>query len=321
MQDLKEYLQETLSVKIKVKSLPPKALKSLPIFMANLYRFELISLYDKEFLLVFAEGDFTTGQLKTHLDTISNALKITPVAVVGNMEAYKRKRLIEKRIPFIITAKQMYLPDLLIDLKEFGNNPVEQQETMQPAAQLLLLHHLQIESLENLNFAGIADKLGYNSNMTITRAAYYLHKMGLCEIRGTRDKSLHFGMNKKEIWEKVEPLMTSPVKKIQYFSGYVSDGNAYKSNNNALAHYSDLNDDVLEYYAVRPGYFKFLPGANLKPAPKNEGNICIEEWKYNPYFATKTKYVDPLSLYLCFRNDENERVEMALEQLIENIKW
>lgn len=60
------------------------------------------------------------------------------------------------------------MPSLLIDLKEFGVIQMVKQEVMQPAAQFLLLFHLQVESLEGLNLKTIAEKLEYNAT-TITR--------------------------------------------------------------------------------------------------------------------------------------------------------
>ena len=90
---------------------------------------------------------------------------------------------------------------------------------------------------------------------------------------------------------------------------------------NALAYYSDINEDVIEYYAAKPGYPSLIGGVNLKITGPLEGNICIEEWKYNPSLLTQTEFVDPLSLYLCFRNKPDERIEMALEQIIDKLTW
>ena len=226
----------------------------------------------------------------------------------------------KKKIPFIIPAKQMYLPDLLIDLKEFGNKAKEISKTMQPAAQFLLLYHLQAGTLEGINLKGIAKKLNYNA-ATITRAVHYLQNIGLCTLEGTKDKLLHFNKANKELWTEAEPLMQNPIKKSIYYIGEFKDDNIFKANNNALAHYSDLNDDIIEYYAVKPNYIKLIGDDKLRETAMHEGNICIEEWKYNPNILTTNDFVDPLSLYLCFRNETDERIEMALEQIIEQLAW
>jgi hypothetical protein len=320
MNELKEYLKSALGVETKIQPLNTDKLKKLPLYIASEYTIQLIELYHRDFLLVDVKNDFTTDTLKKHLETIRAAFDTNTIAVLTQLEAYKRIRLIEKKIPFIIPGKQMYLPDLLIDLKEFGNKPKELPVAMRPATQFLLLYHLQVEPLEGINLKGIAEKLGYDA-ATITRVAYYLHNIGLCTLEGMKDKSLHFNKDRRELWIEAEPLMNNPVKKMQYYSGWVADQNLCRANNNALAHYSDLNDDIIEYYAVRPGYTQLMGGVNLKKTAPQEGNICIEEWKYNPCLLTKTEFVDPLSIYLCFRNKPDERIEMALEQIIEQFEW
>jgi hypothetical protein len=216
----------------------------------------------------------------------------------------------------------MYMPDLLISLKEYGNKEPHYRkiEKMQPAAQLILLYHIQIQSLEGFNLGKIAEKLSYNP-MTITRAAYYFHNTGLCKLEGTKEKYLKFDKNNRELWDSAEAKMVNPINKSQYFTGYTLNKNFKKTNINALAYYTDLNNDPIKYLAVRHGYLKFIEGANLRPIDQLEGNICIEEWKYDPDLLSRTEYVDPLSLYLCFRENKNERIEMSLEKLLKQIQW
>ncbi len=318
--NLELYLKKTLAINVSIEPVEKQKLKVLPIAIAGLYEFATLNLYNHNLLLVISKEDYTVDRLKKHFELLGQSFEMKCVAIFDAIPSFIRTRLIEKGIPFIVVGKQLYMPNLLIDLKDFGNTEEIMPSNMQPSAQLLLLYHLQIESLEGLNFSMIADKLQYNG-MTITRAAYYLHHIGICSVSGTKDKSLNFNYNKKELWEKAEPLMASPIKQIKYFNGYLPKDNLFESDISALAFYSNLNPDIVDYYAVRPGYFQHIGGANLIPSGKLEGNICIEEWKYNPYLLTKSKCVDPLSLFLCLRNDTNERIQMALEQMMNNITW
>jgi len=320
MNELKKYFKSTLGIEPKIGILKAEKLKALPLFITNGYTIYSIELFERDFLLIDVKYDFTTNRLKKHLDIIRKTFNKNIIAVIPQLEAYIRARLIEQKIPFIIPGRQMYLPDLLIDLKEFGNKPKNIPKTLQPAAQLLLLYHLQVETLEGINLKGIAKKLNYNAG-TITRAVHYLQNIGLCTLEGTKDKLLHFNKANKELWAKAEPLMQNPIKKSIYYNGVIEDNNIFKANNNALAHYTNLNDDIIEYYAVKPNYIKLIEGDKLKETAIHEGNICIEEWKYDPNILTNDDFVDPLSLYLCFRNETDERIEMALEQIIEQLAW
>jgi len=322
MNEVVNYINEVLGTRVTYKKIVPEKLKNLPFFLANGYDFGEIRLYNQKIVLLSVKDDFTTEVLRTHLIKVQSILDAVVVAVIPPVDAYKRLRLIEKRIPFIVPGKQMYMPDLMISLKEYGNTRIEDQQpaNMQPAAQLILLYHLQVEPLEGLNLGTIAQKLGYNP-MTVTRAAFYFHNTGLCKIDGTKEKFLKFEKTKRALWDIAEPKMTNPINKTQFYTGYTLDQNLKKANINALAHYTELNDEPVEYLAMRSGYGKFIGGVNLKPIGTMEGNVCIEEWKYDPELLTRTEYIDPLSLYLCFRENKNERIEMALEKLLEQIQW
>ena len=322
MNEVANYINEVLGIKVNYKKVTPEKLKKLPFFLAKGYDFGEIKLFNQQIVLLIVKDDFTTNNLRTHLTKVQNDLDTVVVAVIPAVDAYKRLRLIEKKVPFIVPGKQMYMPDLMISLKEFGTTRLEDRQptNMQPAAQLILLYHLQVEPLEGLNLGTIAEKLRYNP-MTITRAAFYFQNSGLCRIEGTKEKFLKFDKTKHELWDIAEPKMSNPINKIQYYTGYTMDKNLKKTNINALAHYTDLNDEQIEFFAMRPSYGRFIGGVNLKPIDPMEGNVCIEEWKYDPALLTKTEYIDPLSLYLCFRENKNERIEMALGKLIEKFPW
>lgn len=98
------------------------------------------------------------------------------------------------------------------------------------------------------------------------------------------------------------------------------------SYNSALPKYSDINPTRQKFYAIEKNMFYALQKNNaLINANKYEGEYCLEVWKYNPetvvnQLRNHIRVVDPLSLYLCFKENEDERVEMAMEQIIERFK-
>jgi len=124
---------------------------------------------------------------------------------------------VEKKIPFIVPGKQFYISNLLIDLNEVKRGkPASHREKLSPAVQCLLLHHLQIKSLDELPLKLIAKNIGY-SGMTVSRVAKELMQFSLCNITGTKEKALDFLNDKKEIWNKLLSVSQSPVKQ-KYFA-------------------------------------------------------------------------------------------------------
>jgi hypothetical protein len=96
-----------------------------------------------------------------------------------------------------------------------------------------------------------------------------------------------------------------------------------KANESALPEYSDMNPSQQKYYAIEKGKFYDLQkNGQLKNPNEYEGKYALEVWKYNPeplahILNNNMNVVDPLSLYLSLKDSRDERVEMALEQIIE----
>jgi hypothetical protein len=47
----------------------------------------------------------------------------------------------------------------------------------------------------------------------------------------------------------------------------------------------------------------------------------VEVWSYDPKRFAKEGFVDTFSLYLNLRNDQDERIEAALEEMMEKVEW
>ena len=79
----------------------------------------------------------------------------------------------------------------------------------------------------------------------------------------------------------------------------------------------------LEVFAVSVDKWDSLKQAGWEELPTAEGAACeLEIWNYDPcrLFAKNTM-VDPFSLYLSLITDADERIESALEEMMEKIEW
>ena len=96
----------------------------------------------------------------------------------------------------------------------------------------------------------------------------------------------------------------------------------YRSNINALAYYTDLNDEQQIYLAVHHDAFRKLTRDGIiENLNEFDGRYCIEIWKYKPGILASNRYIDPLSVYLQFKDNTDERVELALKTLIKQQTW
>ncbi len=116
--------------------------------------------------------------------------------------------------------------------------------------------------------------------------------------------------------------MKTPVKKRLYVNEPLASKFVFKTNINALAFYSNLNDDNQNYYAIHhTDFLNLKKKEKIKTFSEYFDEYVVEVWRYKPGILTNNNFVDPLSLYLSFEDTQDERIEMALEQIIEKFIW
>jgi hypothetical protein len=320
MKQLETYFYKQIGVKIKLMRVLKSELNKLPVYLRNSYEFYTCTIFEREILFGVkdAEDNNTADQYKKQNDIIVNTLNLPLVFVFENIAAYNRKRLIEKKVSFIVPGKQMYIPFLILDLKEYKHVQKVEAQKLFPAAQCLFIHGLLNTKTDHMNFQQLAKELGYGK-MTITRAANTLSGFNLCRIEGNRNKTLVFERN-KDTWQKALPYLINPVEKQFGLETDIDEDGIFLSCNKALSHYTNLNDMSPKCYAVAKEVFKrLLNKGKMKIHDGIDSDVYIQIWKYNPGILTADMFVDPLSLYLIFRDEQNERIESEFAKLIERL--
>jgi len=319
---IQKYLQETVGLSVNIKNIPNERLKKSPLYLRHAYRYFLFEL--EGLSLILAEnGDTvskTAGQMKKQSIAIRQYCEMPVVFALNNPSSQLKRKMIQEKISFIVPESQVYLPELLISLKENGRQPQSFPELITPSAQLLLLYHLQVEHLEKFTFKDIAEKLGYTPK-TITKIAAELKAKNLCKVEGTKEKRFKFEVERKHLWQLAEPQMQSPIAK-SYYADKKGDSVFCQSGDLALSHYTFLSDTGKVCYAVYKAEFEALKEKGYWAyLDETEGDVQIDVWKYNPRLLSNNGYIDPLSLYLCYRGDDNERVDAEIKDLIDKKIW
>lgn len=194
----------------------------------------------------------------------------------------------------------------------------------------MLSHFLKKDiefQIEGKPFKELAARLNIKV-MEISRAVDNLKKSELCEVEGSKVKAIRFTMNKPDLWQEVEKrqLWISPVLKRVFVDEKPKEA-ILLSSTSALSEYSDMNPSRQKYYAIEKAvFYELQKKKTLVEANEHEGKYCLEVWKYNPgtlvsELKKDSPVVDPLSLYLSLKESRDERIEMALEQIIEKFIW
>ena len=316
------YIKEVFGPDLNITGMPKVKVNALPFYMVNEYHFWEGSLIDRN--IVFAEKitaeHFTPDQYKKQLVLLERHFNNPVVFVLHDIEAYKRNRLIQKRINFVVANKQVFIPGLFIDIKEYVLK-AQKQEYLKPVAQCMILYHLQKEPLNRFTYKQLANVLQY-PYLTITRAVENIQALNLCTTEGTKEKAISFETDNADLWEKALVFMKSPVVKKVFTDDEIGEELIFRSNINALAYYTDLNDEKQIYLAVHQDTFRKLNNeGKIKKLSDYDGKYCIEIWKYTPAILANNQFVDPLSVYLEFKDNTDERVQLALKSIIRQQKW
>jgi hypothetical protein len=317
MKETALYINTMMNEKVKLTPLADDVIGHFPIAISSMYKFYYTYILQHQVLLCFSldSMDVTPAKLGRQKALIANKIGMTPIFVFDKIASYNLQRLVKQRVNFIIPQKQMFIPDLVIDLKRQKDFNERTNAAIPPLAQCIILYKLENGNMDDsLNMQDIIDIFGV-SYATAGRALRWLSVNHILTVKGGKEKIYLFTDTRKRLWEKALPLLMNPIERVVYSDSTVN--NALLSGINALAEYTMINDEANMCYAIS--------GEDLKSSgiqtDKKYGNNTIEIWRYNPHLLSSVKVVDKLSLYLSLKDNEDERVQIELENMINEIKW
>ncbi len=329
MYEIKTYLHKVLGIvgESDEWGAPWAGASQLPFYFQDLYTIYQVELLGKPCLLMICgvANSETPAVVRKHWKVVSSRFLGDVIYIVDSVSSFNRKRLIEQRVPFLVPDNQLYLPMLGIDLREhFKQNKKSDKQWLSAAAQVLVLREVLGRDTSALPAKELASLLGYSA-MTLTRAINELVDRGLAtaEMFG-REKRLKFSNNGHELWEKSKPYMHNPIKKHIWvaehcYRNLVDGAEAKVAGESALAEYSMMAGPKNRVIAVNAkewsGIKKLI---DIEERDERDFDcIQIELWRYNPGSITVDGLVDQLSLWLSLEDTNDERIKIALDELLE----
>lgn len=323
LQQLEKYLNETLGVTLAPMRWRDSA--RLAPFLRERYRFWEVLLLNTQCLLMADEDDQeqAAGVIRKHMTQVQDKWPAEVVYVRNRLTPYNRKRLVEQKVPFVVPGNQMYLPTLGIDFREHFRRQRKRPASFSPATQVLVIYWMLKRTDEYLTPGQMVQQLGYTP-MTMTRAFDELETAELGEVtRHGKERQLRFVEPKHDIWTKTQPFLRSPVTKRVFIHWPRPIPEGIEAGLAALAHYTMLAQPVHPVIALYKQDWKTLPQWRDKtPIPKQDPDVVeVEIWSYKPGLFAQKGVIDQLSLYLSLKDNEDERVQTALEEMLGRFKW
>lgn len=323
---LMRYVREVLGLDFQLLDF---GAANMPFFLRDRYAFSRAQLAGQECLLFMPKQRGTEpapGILSRDAEKLRDQTQLIPIWVVSQISAYDRRRLIDQRVAFIVPGIQAYLPTLLIDLRERFQSSVPRKSSdhLSPATQAVLLNVIynRISDLEGITAPKSFDRY---TKMTLSRAMAELRQYDLVQTESEgRIKRGHFALSGRALWDKALPHLRNPARKtINVTAEELARIPQYQEAGlTALAHFSFLNPPPLRVYAYHQRFS--AAGKNrgiFRPTQHAEDAAArIELWTYDPLpEALPRPTVDRLSLYLTLKDDPDERVQSAVEELLKGV--
>lgn len=313
---IRNYISNMVGDNISFEQIPIKVKRRLPLLITEAFDLYIGTLL--EVPVVYAvektkEGH-TPAQIEKFLNIIRKATGNAAIYVTSDLVSYNARRLIEHRVNFIVPNKQMFVPSLLLDIKKPVERGADITEDIAPFTQFLLLYHLEKQNIDGLSAKDISKEFNV-SYATANRAVRWINDKSLANVDNGKEHKIEFVLNGKELWLKALPYLVSPIFKTVIVDK--SPNRTVISGINALSEYTMINPETNGHYAISRDTYRSID----KNVIDVYGDITLEIWKYEPNLLSESNTVDKLSLYLSLKDNDDERIQIELEHLIESIKW
>ena len=320
---LLSYLELVTGYRPRIE--PASRISAVPLFLRERFEFREVELFGRRIVLAVEKAppdELSAAEYGRTAMALKRGLERDVALVMAKLPSYLRNRLVREGVPFVVPGAQMFLPMLMVDLRErFSRAASRIQNKLSPVSQLVVIHQILRKQDSHIPLVELGSRLKYSAQ-AMSVAQYQLQCAKLCEVRRIGKMIfLEFPLQGKSLWQMAEPSMVSPVRKTQWVRWGQPRARAVAAGTTALSRLSMLAEDRDPTYAMRDRDLvsAFEKGHLFGCSNRDEANARMESWKYDPWVLAENDAVDPCSLYLSLRNSGDERVQKEIKALIERL--
>jgi DNA-binding MarR family transcriptional regulator len=316
--DVEDYVASTMHAPLALRPWP--GANDLAPYLRQPYRYFEGELSGTQLLWLLVDGEPPTPKtVQKHVSALTRVWPAQPVVAFESLASYDRQRLIQHGVDFVVPGTQLYLPAMGIDFRARAKKARHLFDVvLRPSTQVLLLHLLEVEEGGPWTATEIAPVLGY-TKMTMARAVAQLEDAQLIRVNRTgRANEFILAPAKREIWDVAQSRLLDPVVRRVLIHGGDFDAEPL-AGLTALAGHTMLAEPRVPVHAIgltRAGELDTHLDHDPTLPVTDDNDVEIEVWSYDPRVLSDGPTVDLLSLYLSLRDDVDERVQSALEQLL-----
>lgn len=316
---MEKQLEQYFGCEVKIREYKNKL--SLPIFM-TMRDIAMVEIYGVNFAIVdvMKEAELSVAAMKKQKAKYEEALQCPVAYQVEFNSVSMRNALVKNGVPFVDLPGNVFLPFMGIVLQDVYKKQLVKADKMMPATQMVFLELLYMNDEESALKSEVANKLNLTKT-TITRATAQLKEMGLInQIKSGTEISIKRNCSRKEYYEKAKAYLINPIQKVITIMRYEASFESFGAGESALSQLSELNPPRIEECAIYKGE-EVIDQLEIVDARYEDQDDClnVQLWKYNPSYFVRDGRVDPVSLACTFKGNEDERIEMCIEELLEEL--
>jgi len=322
---LASYIELVSGTRPRLENVPKHETSNLPLFLRERYQFLRAALYGRQLYFAIEKtkpGELSVPKYASEAELLKKRLSADVILIFEQLPSYLRNRFVKQGVPFIVPGTQMFLPTLMIDLREhFSKADMRIPGKLSPTSQVVVLYHILKAPLPPEPLVRLAKRLGYSA-MAMSKAQKELLAAKLCRVeRAGRTILLRFELRGRDLWQKAEPLLATPVKRTYWVRWGQPRPRAVNAGVTALSQVSMLTDEQLPTCAMRDkDVVSALSKGKIVPCEgREEAQARMEAWKYDPWLLAENGTADRCSLYLSLRNNADERIQKEIQFLIEGL--
>lgn len=298
---------------------------TLPISFEKRFQYVQMKFHKESFLLIKEKRRGSLDSFVTQARIMGEKASMDVILVFSKLSDIEKKQLLQARVPFVDFKGNLFFPPLGLVLN--ANDDVATSKELTPSEQLTWIAFLLTKGQKVVDVDMLSQVTGL-PNSTIYRC---LRTFKTLDWLNKPKKLYAYTASKKELFLKSESFLFNPIKKRLLLSDFdlnkiQSDSRLLYGGTYALSYLTFLAEsDENSSYVISQRQFNKLS----LPLSQHilEGKI-LEIWRYSPFVSEfwndfketqDRQFVDPISLYLTLKDDDDPRVEEEIEALKNNI--
>ena len=142
IKNISDYINELIGYDTNIFPIDKGVVGGLPFVLANSYDFHDMEIFNNRITIATPKSseDCSPMQLAKHQTKMMDIFGHVVVFVLDEIESYNITRLTRARVNFIVPNKIIFIPSLMMVLREVKKTNKILTNTIPPVAQLLLLY-------------------------------------------------------------------------------------------------------------------------------------------------------------------------------------